>query len=615
MSKIPTWLGGPTATSRRLRSAALVLFLAVLIYLVSGAAGLFERIYDFTRAHEAIELDEIAVLAMLSPALILLFLFLDTKGERGVEQAGRQVCTGILRSTPHLVAITDAEGRLLYLNGAGHRLHRIAEDEDVSERSYLDLYAEHVRHDIQYGALPKAHEDGVWDGYSTRVTADGQDVPTSEVIICHRDLVGKIVNYSFLSRDLSERVAYEDRLRQKQRLESVGHLAGGVAHQFNNLLMIITGYTNRAQKAKDPEAAVASLEQVLKAAHTASGMTRELLIFSRHDSSEKRVISVSEAIEGMMTLFRPLVGELCRLDCRIYHDDTWVEADAENLNQAIMNMVTNARDAMPDGGRIQVEVDWFSGDRNHQPAFGTMTDQIYVKISVRDEGDGMTPETLKRIFEPFFTTKAVGQGTGLGLPVVLGFVEASAGALDVESEPGRGTVFSLYLPAAQRVIESTDVLSEALEAPENATILLVDDQDELRSLLRETLTELGYNVLTAGDGKTAMDIERSYSDKIDILLTDIIMPRMNGIELAAEMTRQDPSLRVVFMTGYPGQAGDSPLTPPEGSVVLQKPVSNEILAQTLTRTLTGPKPDASLGTFPPHEDDGPDQSTPNGADA
>ncbi len=600
MKRASNWLADAGAPRRRLIAAAAVALAGVLIFALSGAIDLFETFYDLTRKYEDYELDEIATVAVFSPALLLLYFVIDVAGERRTERTNRQLCAGILSGTPHSVAITDAAGNLLYMNAAGYRLHGFEDADDLTGQSYLELFSEDAREDLVYQALPRAQEDGAWDGYSTRLTASRQEVPTSEVIICHRDRAGRIANFSFLGRDLSERVAYEDRLRQKQRLESVGHLAGGVAHQFNNLLMIIIGYTNRAKKAKEIEAAQASLEQVLKAANTASGMTRELLIFSRRDGSDKQVFSVSEAVDSMMTLFRPLVGELCRLDCRINHDDTWVEADPENLNHAIMNMVTNARDAMPDGGLIQVSVDWYTGDRHHHPTFGTMTDQIYVMISVRDEGQGMTKETLDRIFEPFFTTKAVGKGTGLGLPVVLGFVEASEGALDVESEPGRGTAFKLYLPAAQRVIETNDVDDEVASAPEGATILLVDDQDELRSLLRESLTEMGFNVLTAGDGQTAVEIEQSYGEKIDLLLTDIIMPRMNGIDLAAELTKQDPSLNVVFMTGYPGQAGDKTLTPPDGAIVLQKPVANELLVQTLTRALRTPGDRSNVTSIADH---------------
>ncbi len=566
----------------------LVLVVCLGLVVLAGASyfDLTERAFEASRALERFELDEFVLVLLLTPGLALLYQVMLLRRARGSAIDSKRLYSEIIAATPHLVAIENEAGQLLDINPAGRRLHGIPNDH--SGMRMLDLFAPGSREQIMNEALPAAREEGVWSGYSARIACDGSEIPTSEVIICHRDAAGDVTHFSYLSRDLRERQTYEDRLRQKQRLESVGHLAGGVAHQFNNLLMIIIGYASRAKKAKDSEAAQASLAQVLKAANTAAGMTRELLIFSRRDGSEKQVISVSEAIDSMVTLFRPLVGEYCQLHCQINHEDTWVEADPDNLSQAIMNLVTNARDAMPEGGRIEVSVDWHAGKSDHEPTYGTMADGIYVMVSVRDQGLGMTKETLDRIFEPFFTTKAVGQGTGLGLPVVLGFIEACGGALDVESKPGHGTVFRLYLPAAQRIIETADAKTEALDAQAGATILLVDDQDELRSLLRETLAELGYNVLEARDGKTAQAIESSYDETIDLLLTDIVMPGMNGIDLSFALSERNPLLKTVFLTGYPGRAGDGMLTPPEGAVVLHKPVATETLARTLKAALAVP---------------------------
>ena len=345
----------------------------------------------------------------------------------------------------------------------------------------------------------------------------------------------------------------DDQLRQAQKLEALGRLAGGIAHDFNNFLTAIKGYGGLLLEGLESgDRRRSKVEGILKAADTAAGLTRQLLAFSRRRVAAVQPVSLERTITGTEKMLRRLIGEDVTLVTTIAAGSGWVKADPHQLEQVLMNLVVNARDAMPRGGRIDVELGNVTIDEDGLPG-ATLSPGDYVRLSVRDTGCGMTPEVKARIFEPFFTTKAEGVGTGLGLAVVYGIVEQLGGAVTVDTEVDRGTAFHLYLPptAEQETTEAREV-PKALGG--NETVLLVEDEPQVAELIADALQTSGYTVLQAAHGTQALDIVRSHGQPIHLLLTDVIMPGMNGRELADRVTGLRGDVRTLYMSGYSDDA-------------------------------------------------------------
>ena len=389
-----------------------------------------------------------------------------------------------------------------------------------------------------------------------------------------------------IAEDITDRRQLEEQFRQAQKMEAVGRLAGGVAHDFNNLLMVINGYTEvLLEELNSGSAMYQKVHSIQQAADRAATLTRQLLAFSRKQLLELKVVDVNTVIGDMERLLRPLIGENISLITRLSPDAGRTRADAGQLEQVIMNLVVNAKDAMPEGGKITVqssEVTVRQNFREHrfiQPG-------RYVVLSVSDTGHGMDKETQSRIFEPFFTTKEKGKGTGLGLSTVYGIVKQSAGYVFPQSEPGAGTTFYIYLP---RVEEALEAISPA-KKPENEkdgceTILLVEDEDSVRELVRETLAARGYRVLEAENGEAGLRIAAAHGDGIDILITDVVMPGMGGRELAKRLLKIRPRLGVLYLSGYTEDTilHQGALDP--GTAFLQKPFTLQSLARKVREVL------------------------------
>ena len=399
------------------------------------------------------------------------------------------------------------------------------------------------------------------------------------------DEPGEVV-LELIAEDITDRRQLEEQLRQAQKMDAVGRLAGGVAHDFNNLLMVINGYTEvlleQLEKASPMHHKVQSIQQ---AADRAATLTRQLLAFSRKQLLELKVIDVNTVIGDMERLLRPLIGENIELVTRLSTQTGHTRADAGQLEQVIMNLVVNAKDAMPEGGKLTLQSSDvtvrqnFSAHRFIQPG-------RYAVISVADTGHGMDTETQSRIFEPFFTTKEKGKGTGLGLSTVYGIVKQSSGHVFAESELGAGTTFYVYLP---RVEESAEELSPAQSQQNDAggceTVLLVEDEESVRELVRLTLASRGYQVLEAENGESGLRLAESFKEHIDILITDVVMPGIGGRELARKLLLLRPAISVLYLSGYTEDAVVTRGTLGPRTAFLQKPFTLQNLAKKVREVL------------------------------
>jgi hypothetical protein len=359
-----------------------------------------------------------------------------------------------------------------------------------------------------------------------------------------------------LSTDITERRRLEDELRQAQKMEAIGQLAGGVAHDFNNILTAIHGYADLLAGDLPPDdVRLEDVEEIRKAARRAAQLTRQLLAFSRKQVLEPRVLDVNTLVENMDKMLRPVLGENVALKSALAADLHAVRADPNQLEQVILNLAINARDAMPGGGKLTVETRNVELDEEYAAQHVAVVPGHYVMLAVSDTGTGMDAQTQARIFEPFFTTKGPGQGTGLGLSTVYGIVKQSGGNIWVYSEPGRGTAFKIYFPAVDAPVEAAATTAATAARFDGVeTILLVEDDEQLRRFAHRALTARGYTVLDADRGAAALDVVRRHGERIHLLLTDVVIPDMDGRALASALRAERPELRVLFMSGYADKA-------------------------------------------------------------
>ena len=404
--------------------------------------------------------------------------------------------------------------------------------------------------------------------------------------------------HSMLEVEARQRQNAEAMLRQAQKMEAIGQLTGGVAHDFNNLLTVISGNLEMARRALakwndgSRERIGRAIEHAYSGAQRAATVTNRLLAFARKQPFDPKVVNPGQLIRGMSEFFRRTLGENIELDISGAQGSWNTETDPNELEAALLNLVVNARDAMPEGGTLTIEASNSFIDEQFARQNPDLASGPYVLISVADTGTGMDAATLERAFEPFFSTKDTGQGTGLGLSQVYGFAKQSGGFTAIESKVGQGTAVKIYLPrtslalTTQTTAANTDTADDLRGAGE--TILLVEDDEHVRRYVGETLVDLNYQVLEAPDATGAIDIFDRCGRKIDLLLTDVIMPGMNGRMLSDELVRRDPELKVLFMTGYSRDAivHDGRLDP--GVVLIQKPVSQDGLAKKIRELLPQP---------------------------
>jgi PAS domain S-box-containing protein len=417
---------------------------------------------------------------------------------------------------------------------------------------------------------------------------------------CHlvplRNGAGDIVGAVGLALDITERSQVEqameeqaENLRHSQKMEAVGRLAGGVAHDFNNLVTVIKGYCDlisfKLGKNHDLQD---WFEEIKNSANRAASLTSQLLAFSRKQVLEPRVLDLNEVLADMNRLLRRIIGEHIELTIDLAPNLGNVKVDKSQFEQVIMNLAVNAYDAMPRGGRLSVKTENCTLTGAEGGAVGQLAPGDYAMVSFTDEGEGMTPEVLSRVFEPFFTTKEVGKGTGLGLATVYGIISQSGGVIDVQSAPGEGTTFRIFLPV---VAEAASVPAVTLPTNRNTRgtecVLVAEDEDAVRELMRRTLEDQGYQVIEAANGEEALRLSRDYSGTIDLLLTDIVMPRMSGFKLAKFIRDDRPEIKTLFVSGYAytGRHEGETISP---DTFLAKPFSPDVLAMKVRRVLSEP---------------------------
>ena len=430
-----------------------------------------------------------------------------------------------------------------------------------------------------------AQEHGFW-------LHQGKDGKTFEVELISHEMVhaGRRVRLA-VAQDISERRHLELQLRQAQKMEAVGRLAGGVAHDFNNLLMVIKGHTELLLNTLDPADAMArKIEQIDRSADRATTLTRQLLAFSRLQVLQPQVINLNSVVEEMGKLLPRLIGEDIELMLKLDQNLGSVRADASQMEQVIMNLAVNARDAMPSGGKLMLETRCCELEQSYIASHPYMKPGSYVLLDVTDTGTGMDEETQAHIFEPFFTTKEKGKGTGLGLATVYGIVKQSGGFIWVYSELGKGTSFKIYLPRVDAAQVQTMAPKPTVELPAGTeTVLLSEDEQDVREIAREFLESGGYTVLEAKNGKEAMGLAAKHGEKIDLLVTDMVMPGMTGQELAVRLQRDYPGLAVVFMSGYSEHAATEMANADPTVRLMTKPFSRAAMLRTVREILQGKK--------------------------
>jgi PAS domain S-box-containing protein len=432
--------------------------------------------------------------------------------------------------------------------------------------------------------------DGRWAGELPFVRKDGGHGVADVIVSVQRDANGRASSIISVSRDVTERKRLEAQLQQAQKMEAVGRLAGGIAHDFNNMLTAVKGYSEFLLDDLDvSDVRRTDVQEIAKAADRAASLTRQLLAFSRKQVLQPRPVNLNDVVEGMEKMLRRLIGEDISIVARLETELRLVEADPSQVEQVIMNLAVNARDAMPTGGTLTIETR--SATLERVEADWAIEPGPYALLVMSDTGIGMDAQTRAQIFEPFFTTKPVGQGTGLGLSTVYGIVKQSGGHVSVYSELGHGSTFKVYLPQVA-ASASDPMLGPAMSRlPRGSeTIVLVDDDEGVRAVARRILQRAGYTVLSAPDGVEALRLIGENAGKVQLLVTDVVMPGLGGRDLVAHVRDTHPELRVLFVSGYTEEGVRRHGVLDTESAFLEKPFTAERLAQKVREILDTPRP-------------------------
>ena len=457
---------------------------------------------------------------------------------------------GLVELSPETIYIQQ-EGRIAFVNSAGIRMFGATSQKDILGKPISDFLPVGWRnseaatiHREQLGGreIPSVEE--------TFLRLDGTTAK-AEVSAVPIEYFGRPAIQVFV-RDITGKKRLEDQLRQSQKIEALGRLAGGIAHDFNNLMTVITGYAGRTMKRLgEPEQVARGLEEIGKTGIRATRLTQQLIAFSRKQILQPQILDLNRIVSNMDRMLRHLIGEDIELVSILGHGLGMVKADPGQIEQVIVNLVLNARDAMPKGGRLLVETTNAVLTESEMREHSDIPPGPYVKMMFQDNGIGMDRETISHIFEPYFTTKDVGKGSGLGLATVYGIIRQSGGDIWVGSEQGKGTTITIWLPRTAEVSAAKEPYELVLDAPPGReTILVVEDEEPVRRLVRESLEDAGYKVLEAAGGEEALDLLSRNHDDIHLLLTDVVMPKIGGRALAARAASLYPEMKVLFMTGY-----------------------------------------------------------------
>jgi PAS domain S-box-containing protein len=447
-----------------------------------------------------------------------------------------------------------------------------------------DFWVKHVHPEDRQLVIERCHKaisEGQDYSFQYRaISAQGNTIWLQDIVRVVRDETGKIRQLRGVMVDVTERQQLEEEFRQAQKMEAVGRLAGGIAHDFNNLLTIISGYAQLSQDLLDPASKLRSyMSEILKAGERAGGLVRRLMAFTRRQTLEPQVIDLNSIVKGAETMIQRLIGEDVEIVTDLAPGLGAIRADPAQLEQVIFNLSVNARDAMPNGGKLIIETSNADLDQAYADNHVAVTPGPYVVLAVSDTGSGMDAKTRAHIFEPFFTTKEKGKGTGLGLATVYGVIKQSGGNVWVYSELGAGTTFKIYLPRVVAAVDSPQPMRISASQPQGSeTILLVEDEDGIRSLVCGILKARGYTVLDTGRPREALEISGKFDRPIHLLLTDVVMPGMSGRDVAEKISAVRPTTKILYMSGYTDNAIAHHGVLKPGVPFLQKPFTPDALA-------------------------------------
>lgn len=530
------WIAGKGEITRD--DAGNALRVAGVFYDISDRKALEARLLALNEGLEARVADRARQLATTSARL---------------EETERRFQLLIDAVTDYAIFMLDTTGCVVSWNPGAERIKGYASDEIIG-RHFSCFYTEEDRQKgVPQSALARAEQTGKYATEGTRVRKDGSNFIANVVINAIRDASGKLLGFAKITRDITQQKATEDQLRQAQKMEAIGQLTGGIAHDFNNLLTVIMGnleYLERILPTVQPTERI--IASALRGASRAAMLTQRLLAFSRRQPLMPEVLSVNKLVAGMSDLMRRTLGESVFVET-VLAGGLWPTlADSNQLENALINLAINARDAMPDGGKLTIETANAHLDDAYARMHGDVRPGQYVGIFISDTGTGMAPAVAGQAFEPFFTTKDIGQGTGLGLSQVYGFIKQSGGHVKIYSELGEGTTIKLYLPRHRGPEDLSEERVETRRAPRGRSevVLVVEDDPDVRDYTVEMVGELGYSVVSAGDGATALRLLASNRD-VALLFTDVGLPGgMNGRQLAEQALQRRPRLKVLYTTGY-----------------------------------------------------------------
>lgn len=493
----------------------------------------------------------------------------------------------IFDNSPFGISVAGSEGILIRTNPALRKMLGYSEEElhrDFSEITHRADIEKNMR-------LFREMVDGKREQYwmeKRYIRKDGGIVWANLTVTAIRDHKGTF-KYNFaIIEDMTERKKLEDQLRHAQKMEAIGQLAGGVAHDFNNMLTAIIGYGHLLKlKLKDNAPLLHYIEQILSITERGSALTKDLLAFSRKQAVDLKPVKVNELVSRIGKLIPKFIGEDIELKIKLTSRQLIVLADSSQLEHVLINLATNARDAMHEGGILSIETDQVSVSHEDIKQLEYGTPGVYALISVSDTGTGMDKETLRKIYDPFFTTKEVGKGTGLGLAMTYGIVKQHSGYINAYSEPGRGTTFKIHLPLIRDAVEERKIEDQPAPVKGSETILLAEDEEEVRIAIKKNLEEFGYTVIEAVNGTDALDRFKINEDKIELLIFDVVMPKKNGKEAYEEIRKMRPDVKIIFLSGYTGDIINAKGLQGKGLNFLLKPVLPQDLLNKIREVMTG----------------------------
>ena len=520
--------------------------------------------------------------------------------KRKQTEASRAQLASLVQASNDAIIGHTLDGTITSWNPGATQLFGYDADE-VLGKSVTDLLTPDGRGLVPVGSeLARAATPHEREALAT--TKEGRGIHVALTTSPVRPEKGRVTHAVTVVRDISERVEadarraeLEQQLHQSQKMEAIGRLASGVAHDFNNLLSVIINYANfLADDLKPGTAAHDDVERIRQAGHSAVGLVRQLLLFSRKEAVTPQIVDANQLVLGMETLLRRTISEDIQLETRLATDLWLTKIDPGQMEQILMNLAVNARDAMPHGGTLFIDTSNVATDEYFARKTGAPAGD-YVKITVTDNGPGMTSDVIEHIFEPFFTTKAEGEGTGLGLATVYAIVQRAGGTIGVTSEPGVGTRFDIHLPATHEQQEQTADQEPSAVRGDGQRILLVEDEEAVRELAMRILSANGYEVLAARSGQQALEVCGELEGPLHLLLSDVIMPHMSGQELAGWLQQMKPGFATIYMSGYTDQAVGARALDEEGVAFLQKPFTAERLLQQVHDVLASQRSIPSAG--------------------